>query len=337
MKFVVKKVCFLLLAVALLVACGSKDGQVQQKPQSRGLPYELVLIVPEPIYRGELKDTLEAVLKGSTPVLPQHEPLFRLDVAYADGNLTPWRTFRNRLLVEIDRKAASPTMGVAKDPVARPQLEVKVTARSAHDLAVFIGEQRQRLTDLFVDAELDREAARLRTKYSRMTADSLRRFGHRICVPEGLRASKVATDFLWTGTNLNDKDQNFVFYSYPWSGQPLTTAQFVQKRDSAMRTNIPGAQVGQYMQTATLPAAADSSVRVPLIVVRQRVIGGHSVQEVHGLWEMRGGALGGAFVSLERIDTLARRVLVTEGFIYSPHSPKRNLLRQMEAALRTFE
>ncbi len=324
-------------ALLLLTSCGRKDGQVQQKPQSRGLPYELVLIVPEPIFHGELKDTLEAVLKGSTPVLPQHEPMFRLDVVFADGNLTPWRTFRNRLLVEVDREAAKPTMGVAKDPVARPQLEVKVAARSAHDLAVFIGEQRQRLTDLFVDAELDREAARLRTKYSRMTADSLRRFGHCICVPEGLHASKVATDFLWTGTNLNDKDQNFVFYSYPWDGRPLTTEQFVQKRDSAMRANIPGAQVGQWMQTATAPAAADSTSRVPLIIVRAREIGGQRVQEVHGLWEMRGGALGGAFVSLERIDSAARRVLVTEGFIYSPHSPKRNLLRQMEAALRTFE
>ena len=332
-----EKVLSLFLAVVLCVSCGSKGGQVQQKPQSRGLPYELVLIVPEPIYRGELKDTLEAVLQGSTPVLPQHEPLFRLDIVYADGNLTPWRTFRNRLIVEVDRKAAAPTMGVAKDPVARPQLEVKIAARSAHDLAVFIGEQRQRLTDLFVDTELNVEAARLRSKYSKMTADSLSRFGHRICVPEGLRASKVATDFLWTGTNLNDKDLNFVFYSYPWNGRPLTEEQFVQKRDSVMRVNIPGAQVGQYMQTATAPSVADSTVRQPLIVVRSRLIGSRVVQEVHGLWEMRGGALGGAFVSLERVDTAARRVLVTEGFIYSPHSPKRNLMRQMEAALRTFE
>ena len=67
------------------------------------------------------------------------------------------------------------------------------------------------------------------------------------------------------------------------------------------------------------------------------VIGGASVQEVHGLWEMRDAALGGAFVALERVDTAARRVLVTEGFIYSPHSPKRDLMRQMEAALRTFQ
>ena len=321
----------LLASVLLFAACGSKEKKgVQQKPSSRGLPYELVLIIPEPIYNGELKDTLESVLKGSTPVLPQHEPMFRLDVVYADGNLTPWRTFRNRLLVEIDRKTTAPTVGVARDAVARPQLEVKVTAGSVQELAHFIGTQRQRLTDLFVDAELDREAARLRRKYSKMTADSLSLFGHAICVPEGLHSSKRAQDFLWTGTNLNDKDQNFIFYSYPWDGGSLTPAQYVQKRDSVLRINIPGSLANQWMETAREQGR-------PLILARTRTINNKVVQEIHGLWELHNGALGGAFVALERVDTASSRVLVTEGFIYSPHSPKRNLMRQMEAALRTFK
>ena len=310
------------------VACGSKEPA--QKPSSRGLPYELAMVVPQALYMGELKDTLDAVLTGSTPVLPQHEPLFRLDVVYAEGNLTPWRTFRNRLVIALDKKAVKPAIGVALDAVAKPQIEVKVSARTAHELAAFIGENRQRLTDLFIDHELDVEAANLRRKYNKMTADSLQALaGHSICVPTGLHASKTGQDFLWTGTNLNDKDQNFVFYSYPWDGQPLTIEQYVQKRDSALQANIPGAKPNQWMQTAHEDG--------PLVLARTRTINNQVVHEIHGLWELRNGALGGAFVSLERIDTAARRVLVTEGFIYSPHSPKRNLMRQMEAALRTFK
>jgi len=326
-----------LLAALLLTSCSSKNERAAQLPSSRGLPYEVALIIPQALYQGALKDTLDAVLKASTPVLNQHEPLFRVDVVYGEANLTAWRTMRNRLLVSVEADAERPAMGVARDVMARPQIEVKVTARNAQELAAFLGAQRERLTDLFVDSELEVEAARLRRKYSRMTADSLQRFGHRICVPEGLHAAKVGQDFLWTGTNLNDADQNFVFYSYAWDGRPLTAEQYVAKRDSALRLNIPGPQMGQWMQTATVAASGDSLTRVPLIMARQRVIGGASVQEVHGLWEMRGAALGGAFVALERVDTAARRVLVTEGFIYSPHSPKRNLMRQMEASLRTFK
>lgn len=338
-----KKYAFLLLAVLLVAACGDgrKDGH---KPQSDGLPYELALIVPRALYVGELKDSLEKVLQGSTPVLPQHEPMFRLNVVYAEGNLTPWRTFRNRLVVKVDEQQKQPSMGVAKDPVAAPQIEVKVEAATASELAAFIGENKELLTDLFVDSELEVEAANLRLKYSKMTADSLRRVsGHSICAPTAMRASKVEQDFLWTGSNLNDKDQNFVFYSYPWDGKPLTAEQFVQKRDSALKRNIPGSRPDQWMQTTRVARSAEGATggqptdSVPLIFARTRTINGINVQEVHGLWEVRNGALGGAFVSLERIDSAARRVLVTEGFIYSPHSPKRNLMRQMEAALRTFK
>ena len=321
-----------LLTALIVVSCSSGD-RGAHKPASKGLPYELVLIVPKTLYEGPLRDSLDVLLKSSTPVLPQHEPLFRLDVVYQEGNLVPWRTFRNRLLVCL-----GPTeIGIARNPVARPQIEVKVSAPTAHELAELIGKNRQYLTDLFVDAELEVEAARLRGKYSRMTYDSLQRLtGHTICVPEGLRASKVGKDFLWTGTNLNDRDQNFVFYSYPWDGSSLTEEQFVEKRDSVMRINIPGAAVGQWMQTALVLGGSPERTSSHLVLSRTRVLNNKEVLEVHGLWEMRGGALGGAFVAIAHTDTAAQRVLVTEGFIYSPHSPKRNLMRQMEAALHTF-
>lgn len=323
-------------AMALTVcSCSTKSGRDQEtvghKPAARGLPYELVMVVPRGLYTGELKDSLDAVLMGSTPVLPQHEPLFRLDVAYTDANLTPWRTFRNRLIVETDVQAKEPQMGVARDVMARGQIEVKVTARTAHELAEFISVQRQRLTDLFVEHELEYEAANLRRKHDAMTADSLQALsGHTICVPPSFRASKVARDFLWTGTNLNDKDQNFIYYTYPWDGRPLTPERFAAKHDSVLQTNVPGARSGQWMQTARREGR-------PLLLARTRTLNKKVVQQVHGLWELRAGALGGPFVALEQVDTAAGRVVVVEGFVYSPHSPKRDILRQMEAALRTFE
>lgn len=343
-----KKSVFLQLVAMVLVAicclgCNGERGTgvhssasdgVGHKPASKGLPFEMVVIIPEQLYVGEVKDSIEEVLRGSTPVLPQHEPLFRLNVVWTTGNLTTWRTFRERLVVAIDRRAKRADIGVARNAVAIPQLEVKVTARSPHELAVLLGQQKEQLRNLFVEHELDYMAANLRRKYSRVTADALREVaGHTICVPPGLKASKHATDFLWTGTNLNDKDQNFIYYAYPWDGRPLTPQQFVQKRDSVLQVNVPGSRPDQWMQTAC-DRAGD---RQPLILSRTRTLNNSVVQEVHGLWELRNGALGGAFVSVERIDTAARRVLVTEGFIYSPHSPKRNIMREMEAALRTFE
>lgn len=145
-----------------------------------------------------------------------------------------------------------------------------------------------------------------------------------------VRATKKGKDFLWAGTNLNEKDQNLVVYTYPWDGSDVLTADYMaMKRDSVMRANIPGSQPDQWMQTTREQG-------IPMLTSEVRPIGGRLVQEVHGLWEMRCGALGGPFVSLSRIDTARHRVIVAEGFVYSPGTPKRDLLRELEAALRTL-
>ncbi|MBQ9285226.1 MAG: DUF4837 family protein [Bacteroidaceae bacterium] len=345
--------------VIIFLACSNEKPST---PASRGLPFEMVVIAPEQAYEGELSDSIDAVFRASTPVLPQHEPMFRLNVIWADANLTPFRTYRLRFIAKVNPRASKASIGVARNVVARPQLEVKAEAPSVHELAQFIGRERERLQDLFVDFELDNMAAVLRRKHSTATRKAFHSLtGHTICMPAGLKASKQAKDFLWTGTNLNDRDQNFVSYFYTWDGQPLTASQFVEKRDSALKANIPGSRPDQWMQTAFIaPSGATSAPRggaftspelqsetqvppqknlegAPLILSRMRTINNVQVHEVHGLWEMHNGALGGAFVSIERIDSAARRVLVTEGFIYSPHSPKRPILRELEAALRTFK
>ena len=347
MKTRINLLQFMKIALVALTftACGGRekpesgDG-VGHKPPSRGLPFEMVVIAPEQAYEGELSDSIDAVLRASTPVLPQHEPMFRLNVVWADGNLTPFRTFRMRFIAKINPRATKALIGVARDAVAVPQIEVKAEAPSVHELAQLIGRERQRITDLFVEHELDYMAESLQRKHNAAASKTFHELtGHTICVPPALKASKRAKDFLWTGTNLNDRDQNFVYYSYPWDGQPLSPEQFVVKRDSALKANIPGSTPNQWMQTASLRPkevlTPTGAVReVPLIVSRARTLNNMYVHEVHGLWEMHNGALGGAFVSLERIDTANNRVLVTEGFIYCPHSPKRTILREMEAANR---
>lgn len=340
----------IVVAAVMAVGCsGGRGGASDEgaKPSSRGLPYEVALLIPRGLYAGEVKDTLDAVLLGSTPGLPQHEPVFRLNVVYPDGHLSEggfsgshlraWRTFRLRLLVDIGDESR---VGVAYDVVARPQVEVCVTAPSPHALASLLSRERGTIVDLFVESELRREAAALRKTHSRRTSELLRELTDSaravrggavrdVCVPSGLNAAKVGRDFLWTGTNLEDKDLNFLYFSYEWNGEPLTLTRFVEKHDSVCRANIPGSRAGQWMQVSRIDGR-------PLVLVRRRAICDALRMEVRGLWELRDGAMGGPFVALAGIDSTARRVEVVEGFVFSPHSPKRPLIRQMEAALRTF-
>jgi hypothetical protein len=98
-----------------------------------------------------------------------------------------------------------------------------------------------------------------------------------------------------------------------------------------MKHNIPGSSEGQWMQTVR-----ERENNHPLVECTEREINGRKVMEARGLWEMRNGPLGGPFVSISRVDTASRKVIVGEGFVYSPSTDKRDLVRQMEAVLRTL-
>ena len=100
-------------------------------------------------------------------------------------------------------------------------------------------------------------------------------------------------------------------------------------RDSVMRENVPGSRPDQWMQTTKVDGS-------PVLFTTMREVGGKQAYEVRGLWEMRNGALGGPFVSLTRVDSADNRLVVAEGFVYSPSTDKRELLRTVEASLRTL-
>ena len=46
--------------------------------------------------------------------------------------------------------------------------------------------------------------------------------------------------------------------------------------------------------------------------------------------------MGGPFVSYTLLDTVYNRVVTVDGFLYAPSDPKRDLLRQVEAILKSL-
>jgi len=62
--------------------------------------------------------------------------------------------------------------------------------------------------------------------------------------------------------------------------------------------------------------------------------------EARGLWGLfghPGDLMGGPFVSYTLLDTVYNRVVTLDGFLYAPSDPKRDLLRQLEAILKSFK
>ncbi len=324
-------ICFCLFAAALLCGCG-ETLKAQRIVRSKGLPSELLVVVDKAVWESHVADTLKKVVEGPVPGLPQFEPYFRMTRIFSDYYTQTFTTFHSKLFVALDESLTKPVLGVSYDVTARPQVEVTVKAPTLQSLSEFLSQSEGYIRDVIGDAQLEMRIAHLRQKYSKEAYDALKAtMGLTIFAPEEIRASKRGENFVWAGANLNEKDLNVVVYTYPWDGTDvLQPYHFAQVRDSVMQRNIPGSEPDQWMETTRENG-------LPLLTSRLRKIGGYTMQEVRGLWQMRNGALGGPFVSLARIDTTAKRVLVAEGFVYSPSTDKRDLLRRVEAAIRTVK
>lgn len=329
-----KKTLICLCALlTLCTACGpSKDEKKHSLPASKGLPYELLLVVDDNVWNSEAGDSLRMVLQGNTPGLLQPEPMFRLLRISPKAYDRTYTTMRDRMFVRLNPEATTPRLAVERDVEAKPQVQVVMEAKDTKALAGLIGRKADWIAEQFVNMELSAEEGRLRKKHNAgLAKDIAAHMAFDVRVPEEIKALKKGKDFVWASSEQVEKDLNFVLYTAPWpAGKVLDEAAFVTCRDSVMKTNIPGERPDQWMTTA-------KEKELPLVQTREVQVKGRTMLEVRGLWEMHNGALGGPFVSLAEVDSARGEVVVAEGFVYSPRTECRDLVRRMEAVLRTVE
>ena len=291
----------------------------------------MLLVVDKAIWNTDVADTLRGILQGDVPGLMQHEDYFRTVRVFSEDYRRIYTTMHSKLYVTINPSLKAARIGAASDVAATPQMEVYVESPDMDRLRSILSRSSTYLRDLIGDFQLEMRQGELRRKYSRKVSDDLgETLGMSIMAPANITSTKKGKDFLWGSSNLAEKDLNIVVYAYPWDGSDaLTVGNFVGKRDSVMKANIPGSREDQWMETVR---EGDE----PIVSSRRRMAGKTLVQEICGLWQMRNGALGGPFVSVARIDTPRSRVIVGEGFVYSPNTDKRELVRKLEASLRTL-
>ena len=299
-------------------------------PSSKGLPSELLLVTDYEVEKSDMMDSLKEFTDASVPGIMQYEPMFKTVKVHEASFAQRYITMHTQLRVHIDKSLKYPMLGVIHDEHAVPQTEVTLAAPDMQGMRRYFSDHKQDIYNLLHDALLRVRIYELQKNHN-VSIDQIaqRSLGVILYVPQIIKASKQGKQFLWTGSNLNTRDMNVVLYVYPWDGTPLEDmSHFVQVRDSVMKENIPGEKAGQWMQTARVDGK-------PLVLNRKRIWEGKTYVEVRGMWDVKDEPLGGPFVSLVNLDSLNRKVMVAEGFVYSPATDKRDLLLQVEASLLT--
>ena len=311
----------LLLLTAIVALCSCSGGPQSLLPKSGGRPYEVLLVASD----RRCAAVVDSVLTQDMPSLPQREPMF--DVSLIDTTRFNQTTRLARCIVIVTVNPAvftSTRIRYEKNVWARPQLVVYVNTPSASQLSQYMAKAGHRLTSLLTRAEINTAISTLRAGSNRKAESSIRSmFGWDMRIPAEMKAGKTGRNFIWLSDNRPDRMRNICVYSY--GGTTLDAHRALAARDSVMRLNIPGETDGMYMQTT--PGSVTAGLATE---------DGRTVMISRGLWEMRNDAMGGPFVSLSTVDSVDRRVIVAEAFVYAPGTNKRNLIRSAEAALYTL-
>ena len=310
---------WVMMAAAAVCSC---DGQQSMLPKSGGRPYEVLVIAKEK----PTAAAVDSVLSQDTEGLPQAEPMF--DVSVTDSvhfNQTA-KLARNIVIINIDSTLFTATrMRYEKNVWARPQMVVYVNSPSMTALNADLPKAGRQLVSLLTRSEMNTEISRLSTSHNAKAGETAGKVsGWSVRIPADMKAGKKGSNFAWFSNNAASGMQNICIYSYP--ADKLSPERALTVRDSVMKVNIPGERDGMYMQTAR------ATVRCGMAKER-----GRDILVSRGLWEMHGDAMGGPFVSHSILDSAKGRVIVAEAFVYAPEMKKRNLIRQLEAALYTLD
>ena len=323
-----KRLLFISLAlISLATACSDNKNTEKYLPASVGPINSLAVVIDNDLWEGAVGDTIRRYFAAPVDGLPNEEPLFSLHQVppqVFEGNT---RNSRNIIIVlRDDEKAAS----IAENLYAKPQVVAKVQGPKVRDIACKVEEYHDRFIKAFKENELAETRNRFK-KYLNTEVEVPATLGVSITMPSLYKIVKHENNFFWIERPIKGGKSSVILYEMPLNSIPSDaekrTKAIVRMRDSIGEKYIPGPEEGMYMLTETFLAPSLSDVKIK----------DRKAVESKGLWEVKNFALGGPYINYIIEDEPNNRLLVAEGFLFSPGVEKRDMLFELEAIIKSIE
>lgn len=325
-----------------------KVGKEFQKT-ARGQADEMVLVADTAVWSRPLGDALNDLYSGYIVGLPQDEAKFNvhrvnprelnstlktavnmvfvmtLDNATSQGKETR-RFFSNNSLKQIQMDS-SIFMTVRKDEFAKGQVVLYLYAQDEDQLLDKINKNKNMLSEIFESAVRERTRDQLLAKLDRVSMNAITEdHGYYIKIPYGWDIAKNLKDFVWIRKIEVQSEWNIFIYERPY--QSLSVFDDVESlRDQITETYLRDSQKKELFITR--------QAQIPAFTERVNFNKKFAV-EARGLWKNSDLSGGGPYLSYTLVDEQKQMLYYIEGYVYSPGTKKKKLIREVEAVLSTF-
>ncbi len=315
------------LSFFILISCDSNDGKKSTyRPESVGNINALRIIIDDDLWTDTVGDEIRKYFAAPADGLPQDEPLFTMYQMKPEAFKGFMRSNRLFIHATINDKES---FKIAKDPYARPQTGVIVSAPSTERLIALIAENQEDIIETFHRTEI-KERQR-RTNISPKKIDSLKEhFGISLKIPSAYRIASQSKNFYWLRKDLKDAGTtNVLIYEAPIhaiTNDSLVLEEIIKIRDDIGGKLLPVEDDAKFITEQAFSTSLYNSE-----------IDGKFAYETKGIWEIEGAFMAGPFVNFAVYDKEKNRYLILEGFTYAPTVEKRNLQFELESILRSVK
>lgn len=288
---------------------------------------EVLVIMDDDSWNGKAGQALYEVLNSPAKGLPQIEPNFKILQITPENFTSTFKMARNIVIPDISNIYTTPKLSSEIDKYAMGQLIMTIKASDSTSFANFVIENKDVIVNYILNKEMERTAEWL-TKSSGTPQTRIQQvFGINIFYPKGMPNVHEEDNFYWATNDAPHGRKDIAIFQFPY------TSESVFEKDSliAIRNRVLGKYItgteNSQMSTALYPAEPE---------YQKKELNGIFRAELRGLWEMTKDMMGGPFVMQAFVNEKTNMVVVVDVFIYAPEKDKRNLMRNMEAALYTI-
>ncbi|PZR23931.1 MAG: DUF4837 domain-containing protein [Flavobacterium psychrophilum] len=313
--------------VLCCIACNKEKHD--DADSSKGNINEISIVISDVLWNGEVGDSLRKRLAAPVDGLTQEEPLFTLNQLHDksfDGSLK-----RGRNIIVIDKdKDAKKGFSFVRNNYCAPQNVFTIKAKSIDEILELIDMHSDEIIRTIRQTEIAENQQR-NIKNGLLDEKLIKSQYHiDINVPSTFSYAVKNKDFIWLKKDITSGNTNILLYKVPFEAierNKTIAADIIKLRDSVGSQYIHGKEQGTFMVTeeAYAPSFFMTSFN------------DKSAFETRGNWEMKNDFMNGPFLNYAIRDNRHNCYLVIEGFIYSPSSPKRDLIVELESIIKSVK
>lgn len=330
----------MILSIVFVLSCSKKDnknGDIKNStsenpnnlPSSGGKTLEMILVIPDEIYKHELKDSIGVHFMKECEGLSQPEPLFDV-VQMKPGAFFKSEMFqkhRNVFIIDFNPTNKENSIFQKIDYKSYPQAYFQIIANNRDSLYSLITKYSPTIVHQFYNNEHRRVASAFKNYENIDLTKKLKTtFKFSLAFSKEYSIAKFEDDFAWIRkdfkVNNEQKTLNIMIYKTPFLGNGMFNEEkIIELRNKISKANIPGPTRGSYMGTEE---------RFPFY--RKTVsLNGIPAVETRGLWRLFNDFMGGPFVNYCFRDEKNNQFIMIDCFLYAPNQEKRDELMQMES------